>query len=511
MLFRGDDIDKPIALLSRRRAARVRLAQLLLDKPNVLVLDEPTNHLDIASSEALERTISGFTGTMLCVSHDRYFLDKVATRLLVLDPPGMIDFDGSYSRVAAKACAKAEDVPVVTKTQAAKSKAAAKESKPAPAAKKQSRDNPYLRPFGTLSMKDLEQQIAETEIAIADTQQSMADPATFKNASKGKALQGEMDSLSKKLKQLEAEYFEREDMSWRSRARAPPAAIILQLSRHRGMVHSRLDPLYRIRKMALLLSQLVKRYVGPDGSVVPVVDIEHFALNDGEQLALVGSSGSGKTTLLNLIAGHFDARQRTHRFFARRRQSARRAGDRPTSAVQYATPNTAQFGDANSINIAALSEAQRDVFRGRNIGYVFQTHHLLPGFTALENVLLGMSFTGRAHDPAWASHLLNEVGLGDRLHYKPEKLSVGQQQRVAVARALANRPKLVLGDEPTGALDPNNAQQVITLIMKLCTEVGASLLLVTHDPAITARLPRSVSLLELNRASTAPVPMTAMV
>jgi len=148
-----------------------------------------------------------------------------------------------------------------------------------------------------------------------------------------------------------------------------------------------------------------------------------------------------------------------------------------------------------------LSEAERDVFRGRHIGYIFQTHHLLPGFTALENVLLGMSFTGRRHDPAWATHLLNEVGLSQRLNYKPDKLSVGQQQRVAVARALANRPKVVLADEPTGALDATNAQQVLDLIRKLCDEVKAALLLVSHDLHMTRQLPRSVSLTDLNRAS----------
>jgi ABC-type lipoprotein export system ATPase subunit len=121
-------------------------------------------------------------------------------------------------------------------------------------------------------------------------------------------------------------------------------------------------------------------------------------------------------------------------------------------------------------------------------------------------VLLGMSFTGRRHDPKWATHLLTEVGLTDRLHYKPEKLSVGQQQRVAVARALANRPTLVLADEPTGALDANNAQQVLDLIRKLCSEVKASLLLVSHDPAVTQQFPRVVHLSELNRSSSPPLP-----
>ena len=228
--------------------------------------------------------------------------------------------------------------------------------------------------------------------------------------------------------------------------------------------------------MSLRLEQLKKRYVGPDGSAVPVIDIPSFELGDGEQAALVGGSGTGKTTLLHLIAG-------------------------------ILTPDSGRilFGGGNgtggTTDVAALGEAQRDVFRGRNIGYVFQTHHLLSGFTALENVLLGMSFTGRAGDPKWARHLLEEVGLGDRLHYKPEKLSVGQQQRVAVARALANRPKLVLADEPTGALDPRNAQGVLDLVRKLCSEVGAGLLLVSHDPQITRQLPRAVSLSELNRAA----------
>src|SRR5207302_4285353 len=142
------------------------------------------------------------------------------------------------------------------------------------------------------------------------------------------------------------------------------------------------------------------------------------------------------------------------------------------------------------IDITKLSEAQRDVFRGAHVGYIFQTHHLLGGFTALENVLLGMSFTGRKSDRPWAKRLLDEVGLSDRLDYKPEKLSVGQQQRVAVARALANRPKLVLADEPTGALDVKSAQVVLDLIRRLCSEVGASLLMVSHDPTLTRQLPR---------------------
>jgi putative ABC transport system ATP-binding protein len=227
--------------------------------------------------------------------------------------------------------------------------------------------------------------------------------------------------------------------------------------------------------MALHLAQLKKNYTGPDGSVVSVIDIEHLAIADGEQVALIGSSGSGKTTLLHMIAGIVAA---------------------DTGRIEY------DLGASEGrIDIARLSEADRDVFRGSHVGYIFQTHHLLGGFTALENVLLGMSFTGRKPDRAWARRLLDDVGLSDRRDYKPEKLSVGQQQRVAVARALANRPRLVLADEPTGALDPATAQQVLELIRKLCTEVGASLLLVTHDLDIAHQLPRVLTLSEINRAA----------
>jgi len=226
--------------------------------------------------------------------------------------------------------------------------------------------------------------------------------------------------------------------------------------------------------MGLKLENLQKSYIAPDGTISSVIDIESLVLADGEQVALIGTSGSGKTTLLHLIAG-------------------------------ILTPDAGrilfEISGAREWDLATMPEAQRDVFRGRNIGYIFQTHHLLGGFTALENVLLGMSFTGRKHDPQWATHLLTEVGLAHRLDYRPAKLSLGQQQRVAVARALANRPKLVLADEPTGALDSVNARQVLELIRKLCSEVAATLLLVSHDLQITARFPRVLKLSDINRAA----------
>jgi putative ABC transport system ATP-binding protein len=234
--------------------------------------------------------------------------------------------------------------------------------------------------------------------------------------------------------------------------------------------------------MGFLLSDVRKSYVAPDGSTLTVLDVPLFQIQAGEQVALLGSSGSGKTTLLHVIAGIV-------------------APDNGSVLIE-SMPGKSDVGV--KANIAILSEADRDRFRGQHIGYIFQTHHLLPGFTALENVLLGMSFTGRSADRAWAEQLLTEVGLKDRLHYRPSKLSVGQQQRVAVARALANRPSLVLADEPTGALDFANAQQVLDLIRKLCDEVKASLLIVTHDRSIAAQLSRTVDLYDINRAAIRP-------
>jgi putative ABC transport system ATP-binding protein len=149
--------------------------------------------------------------------------------------------------------------------------------------------------------------------------------------------------------------------------------------------------------MSLQLLNLKKRYIAPDGSSSPVIDIESLSLAGGEHVALIGSSGSGKTTLLHLIAGILTA------------DSGRILYDLHEQSTPDAPPSDRILpyrGPSAVTDLTELSEAHRDVFRGRNIGYIFQTHHLLGGFTALENVLLGMSFTGRKHDRGWAMHLL---------------------------------------------------------------------------------------------------------
>jgi ABC-type lipoprotein export system ATPase subunit len=218
----------------------------------------------------------------------------------------------------------------------------------------------------------------------------------------------------------------------------------------------------------LELRNVTKSFVEPGGGTLPILDIPHFRVETGEQLVIVGRSGCGKTTLLHTIAGI----------------------------------SRADGGEIwlDKINLVALSEAGVDRVRADKIGYVFQTFNLLSGFTAYENVLLGMTFVRGRKDPARAQHLLKRVGLGHRLTHKPSALSVGEQQRVAVARALANKPSLLLADEPTANIDPRNQQMIVDLIRDTCREENISLLLVTHSPEVAGQFDRVVKLEEVNQA-----------
>jgi ABC-type lipoprotein export system ATPase subunit len=221
----------------------------------------------------------------------------------------------------------------------------------------------------------------------------------------------------------------------------------------------------------LEIKGIKKTYVSPDGESLTVIDVPQFAMEAGRQVALEGRSGSGKTTFLNLIAGILQSDE---------------------GAVVL-----------DGQNLSTLSESQRDKLRAEKIGYVFQTFNLLQGYTALENVALAMTF-GPGVDWEYARVLLDRVGLGNRKNYMPRQLSVGQQQRVAVARALANHPKLVLADEPTGNLDPVHAQEALSLIREICTEHGAALLLVSHDRDILAQFDTVQKLADINKAAYTP-------
>lgn len=217
----------------------------------------------------------------------------------------------------------------------------------------------------------------------------------------------------------------------------------------------------------LLLENVKKAYREPNGDRLPILDIPHMEVATGEQVVVRGRSGCGKTTLLHAIAG--------------------------------LTSIDAGSIRLRDVHIGKLSEAGRDRFRARHIGYVFQTFNLLVGFTALENVLLGMTFTGQRKDARRAKKLLEQVGLGHRVGHKPSALSVGEQQRVAVARALANRPNLLLADEPTANIDSGHQRQVVDLLRDVCHREEVSLLLVTHADDVSEQFDRVIHLAEINR------------
>jgi len=220
--------------------------------------------------------------------------------------------------------------------------------------------------------------------------------------------------------------------------------------------------------MALLeLSDVTKAYPTPEGGLNVVLDVPSLQLAEGEHVALEGASGSGKTTLLHIIAG-------------------------------ILTPDSGSVSLAGH-ELTSLTESKVDRVRAKHIGYVFQTFNLLQGYTALENVLLGMAFgSGQNVDRAHA--LLGRVGIADKASHLPSQLSVGQQQRVAIARAVANRPSLLLADEPTGNLDAEMAQTALTLLREACEEVGAAILLVSHDPAALGIFEERRSLADINHA-----------
>ena len=194
-------------------------------------------------------------------------------------------------------------------------------------------------------------------------------------------------------------------------------------------------------------------------TILQNIDLE---VNAGEAVAIVGASGSGKSTLLGLLAGL----------------------DVPTEGKVH----------LNGIDIFSLNEDDRAALRGKLLGFVFQSFQLLPALTALENVMLPLELAGFNRPDVTALKLLERVGLNDRIKHYPKQLSGGEQQRVAIARAFSTDPKLLLADEPTGNLDAATGTQIIELMFELNREHGTTLVLVTHDEAISNRCLRQVRL-----------------
>ncbi len=216
-------------------------------------------------------------------------------------------------------------------------------------------------------------------------------------------------------------------------------------------------------EIVLRASHVAKTYQEGDLRTEVLGDV-NFSLRRGETMAIVGASGSGKSTLLHIIGGL----------------------DTLTSGEV----------EVEGRAFSRLSDAERGRVRNRSLGFIYQFHHLLPEFTALENVCMPLLIRGTAIPEArqQATTLLERVGLAHRLAHKPAELSGGERQRCAVARALVTRPSCVLGDEPTGNLDESNAAQVYALMLELNREIGTSFILVTHDTRLAARMDRTLEL-----------------
>ena len=209
------------------------------------------------------------------------------------------------------------------------------------------------------------------------------------------------------------------------------------------------------------LTDVTRTVLIPDSAPLTILDGVNLGVDPGERVSIVGRSGSGKSTLLNLL-GMLDL---------------------PTTGELH----------FDGESVPAMKSGRRDRVRGANVGFIFQQFNLLDGRTALENVTMpllyarGPRFWGRERI---AADMLDRVGLGHRLTALPGSLSGGEQQRVAIARALVRQPKLILADEPTGALDVETGQSVMTLLDDIVREEDAALVTITHDPAIAARSDR---------------------
>jgi putative ABC transport system ATP-binding protein len=209
------------------------------------------------------------------------------------------------------------------------------------------------------------------------------------------------------------------------------------------------------------VEHVFKSVTDSTGTLTILRDID-FSLNPRETAAIVGASGSGKSTLLTIIAG-----------------------------LDTPTRGTVRLAGQD---IFAISEDDRAALRAQKVGFVFQSFQLMSNLTALENVMLPLELSGMKHARALATDMLKRVGLGERLGHYPKVLSGGEQQRVALARAFVVKPAVLLADEPTGSLDFATGETVMELMFELNQEIGTTLVLVTHDPAIAARCERRITI-----------------
>jgi len=214
-------------------------------------------------------------------------------------------------------------------------------------------------------------------------------------------------------------------------------------------------------KIVLEARHVSKTVASPEGSLTILSDVS-LSVRAGESLAIVGASGAGKSTLLALLAG-------------------------------LDTPSAGEVLIAG-VNLTELDEDGRAAIRGKHVGFVFQSFHLIPSLTAIENVMLPLELAGRANARGVAAAALEQVGLGSRMPHYPKQLSGGEQQRVAIARAFVTRPELLFADEPTGNLDSVTGTRVTDLLFEMNRSIGSTLVLVTHDRTLARRCGRELEL-----------------
>jgi lipoprotein-releasing system ATP-binding protein len=217
-------------------------------------------------------------------------------------------------------------------------------------------------------------------------------------------------------------------------------------------------------KYIIQIKNLIKIF--GDGVEIKALDGVDLNIERGEFLAIIGPSGSGKSTLLNQIG----------------------ILDTPTSGTIL----------LDGVDVTKMSDKQRSITRNKQLGFIFQYHHLLPDFNALENVMMPLLISGVKSSLAreTARNVLEEVGLGDRMDHRPNQLSGGQNQRVAIARALVNKPSIVIGDEPTGNLDSKSSENIYELLRKLNIEHQQTFILVTHDERMAEKTDRIIRLVD---------------
>ena len=214
-------------------------------------------------------------------------------------------------------------------------------------------------------------------------------------------------------------------------------------------------------KIVLAASHVSKTVASPEGSLTILSDVS-LSVRAGESLAIVGASGAGKSTLLALLAG-------------------------------LDTPSTGQV-TIGGVDLTRLDEDGRAAIRGKHVGFVFQSFHLIPSLTAIENVMLPLELAGRRNARGVAAEALEQVGLGSRMPHYPKQLSGGEQQRVAIARAFVTHPDLLFADEPTGNLDSATGTRIADLLFELNRSSGSTLVLVTHDRHLAGRCGRVLEL-----------------